>query len=117
MGFEFLTRSLAGDDTTRRPRNFIDAPTRRLPVIGRLRSLPLLALVALAACGQGGSAGEGPDAEAAPVQGGTAIVSRISDFDAFNQFVSTDYDTSQTLRHMLFMPLVALDRSEERRVG
>ena len=75
----------------------------------RRRFVPALLLVALAACQGGGSAGEGPDAEAAPVDGGTAVISRISDFDAFNQFVSTDYDTGQALRFMLFMPLVRLD--------
>jgi peptide/nickel transport system substrate-binding protein len=75
----------------------------------RLRSFHWVFTVLLAACSGGGSAGERPDAEEAPVQGGTAIVSRISDFDAFNQFVSTDYDTSQTMRYMLYMPLVRLD--------
>jgi peptide/nickel transport system substrate-binding protein len=77
-------------------------------VTGPWRSLSVVALAFLAVrCGA--PAGEGPGAEGAPVQGGTAVVSRISDFDAFNQFVSTDYDTSQVLRFMLFMPLVQLD--------
>ena len=54
---------------------------------------------------EGGAAGEaGP-----PVQGGTAVVSRVSDFDAFNQFTSTDFDTGQVLRYLLYMPLVRLD--------
>ena len=76
----------------------------------RFRLAPIaLAVLFLVSCGGGGPAGEGPDAEGAPVQGGTAVASRISDFDAFNQFVSTDYDTSQVLRYMLFMPLVQLD--------
>jgi peptide/nickel transport system substrate-binding protein len=75
----------------------------------RLRPLHWALAMLFAACGGGGSAGERPDAEEAPVEGGTAIVSRISDFDAFNQFVSTDYETSQVLRFMLFMPLVRLD--------
>lgn len=78
-------------------------------MIDRWRHLLVLSLTALVACSGGGSAGEGPGAEEAPVDGGTAVVSRISDFDAFNQLVSTDYDTSQVLRYMLFMPLVQLD--------
>ena len=53
----------------------------------RLRS-PALALTVLAAaaCGGGDPAGEAPDRAQAPVDGGTAVVSRVSDFDAFNQF-------------------------------
>lgn len=79
------------------------------------RSIPnrlsiAMALVAALACGGGGSeTAEGPAPEGAPVDGGTAVISRVSDFDAFNEFVSTDYDTSQVLRQMLFMPLVQLD--------
>lgn len=73
-----------------------------------LRPFSIVLGFALVACG-GGPAGERPAAEEAPVRGGTVVVSRISDFDAFNQLVSTDYDTSQVLRHMLFMPLVQLD--------
>jgi peptide/nickel transport system substrate-binding protein len=74
------------------------------------RSIPLVLLlsVAVGACSES-PAGERPGLEGTPVQGGTAIVSRVSDFDAFNQFVSTDYDTGQVLRNMLFMPLVRLD--------
>ena len=77
----------------------------------RMKSLTLLLSVlalVLAACGDGpaGGAEEGGDE---PVQGGTAVVSKTSDFDALNQFVSTDYDTGQTLRYMLHMPLVQLD--------
>jgi peptide/nickel transport system substrate-binding protein len=74
------------------------------------RPNPLVVLVALllAACGEARDASPfGEEGEA--VQGGTAVVSRVSDFDAFNQFVSTDYDTGQVLRYMLFMPLVRLD--------
>ncbi|HUP20594.1 MAG TPA: peptide-binding protein, partial [Gemmatimonadota bacterium] len=72
----------------------------------------LLASLGAAACG-GERAGEAPDREQAPVDGGTAVISRISDFDAFNQLVSTDYDTSQVLRNMLYMPLVRLDENME----
>jgi peptide/nickel transport system substrate-binding protein len=75
-------------------------------------SRPNLFIVVLAllltACGEG-RGGPGLDGEGTPVQGGTAVVSRVSDFDAFNQLVSTDYDTGQVLRFMLFMPLVRLD--------
>ena len=59
-----------------------------------------LAPFVLTACGD-----RGGDSQVAaggdPVQGGTAVISRVSDFDAFNQFVSTDYDTSQAMRFML----------------
>jgi peptide/nickel transport system substrate-binding protein len=74
------------------------------------RFLALFSLVAtlLAGCGDDGGASSGESSDE-PVQGGTAIVSRISDFDAFNQFVSTDSDAGQVLRYMLFMPLVRLD--------
>ncbi len=74
------------------------------------RWLPSFALLSLLLVGCGGTpAGEGPDAEGAPVQGGTAVVSRVSDFDAFNQFVSTDYDTNQVIDFMLYVPLVRQD--------
>ncbi|MFN2384173.1 MAG: peptide-binding protein [Gemmatimonadota bacterium] len=68
----------------------------------------LLLLLALA-CRGGDSAGEGPDAEESPVNGGTAVTSRTADFDAFNELVSTDYDTSQVMNFMLFQNLVDLD--------
>lgn len=74
----------------------------------RTSLVPSLALITLA-CGGSGSAGEGPGSAEAPVDGGTAVVSRISDFDAFNELVSTDYDTSQVLDFVLFMPLIELD--------
>jgi peptide/nickel transport system substrate-binding protein len=78
------------------------------------RPISLVALLALTvtACGEG-TAGGAADPAGEPVQGGTAIVSRVSDFDAFNQFVSTDYDTSQVLRFMLFTPLVRLNAEME----
>src|SRR5690606_39701710 len=53
----------------------------------------------------------GPIDEGTPIQGGTATVANTSDFDAFNPFVSTDYDTGQVLRFLLFMPLIEIGRA------
>jgi len=64
---------------------------------------------AVAACGGGEPAGEGPGTAGAPVDGGTAVVATVSDFDAFNELTSTDYDTNQTMSYVLFMNLVELD--------
>ena len=66
-------------------------------------------LFAFAACGGGEPAGGGPGTAEAPVDGGTAVVSTVSDFDAFNELVSTDYDTNQTMSFILFMNLIRLD--------
>ena len=66
-------------------------------------------LVAIAACGGGEPAGGGPGTAEAPVDGGTAVISTVSDFDAFNELVSTDYDTNQTMSFILFMNLIGLD--------
>ncbi|MGH7572974.1 MAG: peptide-binding protein [Gemmatimonadota bacterium] len=76
----------------------------------RARSL-LSALLPLAlACGGAGeSPGDQPAGQEAPADGGTVVVARVSDFDAFNALVSTDYDTSQVMDNMLFMTLVRLD--------
>jgi peptide/nickel transport system substrate-binding protein len=60
-------------------------------------------------CGGGEPAGEGPGTAEAPVDGGTAVVSTVSDFDAFNELVSTDYDTNQTMSYILYMNLIQLD--------
>lgn len=73
------------------------------------RSAALYACLVSFACGGGDPAGEGPDAAEAPVDGGTAVVATTSDFDAFNELVSTDYDTNQTMSYVLFMNLVQLD--------
>ncbi len=67
--------------------------------------LPLV----LACGGAGESPGDRPPGQEAPVDGGTAVVAEVSDFDAFNRLVSTDYDTGQVLGYMLFMSLVDLD--------
>lgn len=76
----------------------------------RFRSLLLCipVLILAVACGGGGEAGEGPGAEGAPVDGGTVVIAEVSDFDAFNELISTDYDTSQVLDNILFMNLVRL---------
>ena len=79
----------------------------RRPFARPLLSVPLL--LALACGGPGEPAGEQPATEEAPVDGGTAVVAETADFDAFNELVSTDYDTNQVMSYMLFMPLVALD--------
>jgi peptide/nickel transport system substrate-binding protein len=71
--------------------------------------LPLGITLLLAACGGGEPAGEGPGTADAPVDGGTAVVATVSDFDAFNELVSTDYDTNQTMSFMLYTNLVDLD--------
>jgi peptide/nickel transport system substrate-binding protein len=70
---------------------------------------PLAMVLLMAACGGGEPAGEGPGAAGAPVDGGTAVMATVSDFDAFNELVSTDYDTNQTMSFMLFTNLVKLD--------
>jgi peptide/nickel transport system substrate-binding protein len=73
---------------------------------------PCVLAFQLAGCADdpGGSPSLG---DGTPVQGGTAVVSQVSDFDAFNQFVSTDYNTNQVLRFMLFTPLVRLNDEME----
>ncbi len=79
-------------------------------VISHPISFLALSLTLLAACSRGGeSAGGRPDAESAPVNGGTAVVATVSDFDAFNDLVSTDFETNQVRNFMLFMPLLRLD--------
>jgi len=71
----------------------------------------LVAALALVTACSGGDApaGESTSLERAPVDGGTAVFSTVSDYDALNGFVSTDFDTSEVLGNVLFMPLVRLD--------
>lgn len=72
-------------------------------------SLLMIGLV-FAGCGRGTeTAGQAAGPESAPVDGGTAVISTISDFDAFNDLVSTDFETNQVRNFMLFMPLLRLD--------
>ncbi|HET6341978.1 MAG TPA: peptide-binding protein [Gemmatimonadota bacterium] len=79
----------------------------RCPFARPLLLVPIL--LALACGGPGEPAGDQPDTQEAPVDGGTAVVAETADFDAFNELVSTDYDTNQVMSFMLFMPLVQLD--------
>jgi peptide/nickel transport system substrate-binding protein len=79
-------------------------------MLSRLIPSIALSLMLVAACGRGTeSAGGRPDSESAPVNGGTAVVATVSDFDAFNDLVSTDFETNQVRNFMLFMPLLRLD--------
>ncbi|HUF89389.1 MAG TPA: peptide-binding protein [Gemmatimonadota bacterium] len=77
-------------------------------MIARLRFPSILLIAALVGCGSE-PAGEGPGTAGAPVHGGTAVVVTTSDFDAFNELVSTDYDTGQVMNFVLFANLVRLD--------
>ena len=77
-------------------------------MIAWLRSTPILLILPLIGCGSE-PAGEGPGTAGAPVDGGTAVVVTTSDFDAFNELVSTDYDTNQTMNYVLFTTLIRLD--------
>lgn len=75
-----------------------------------MRTLPalLILFLSIVTCRGGEGAGEGPGSEGAPVDGGTVVIANTSDFDAFNELVSTDYETSQVMDNMLFMNLVRL---------
>lgn len=75
------------------------------------RSLSILILTAflLTGCGGGDAPAGGGAAGGGPRQGGTAVVALLSDFDAFNQFVSTTFETGEVMRRILYTPLVALD--------
>ena len=76
------------------------------------RSLFIILPLLLTACGDTPAGERSGDADE-PVQGGTAVVSTISDFDALSEFVSTSYDANQVIREMLFMPLVKMDEEFE----
>jgi peptide/nickel transport system substrate-binding protein len=83
----------------------------RLP---RRFSVPLALAGALGlwACGGGGGGGtaEKPLSEGEPKRGGTLIWTSPSDFDALNNFVSTDYETQEANRYVLFMTLIQYDK-------
>ncbi len=88
--------------------------TRALP---RNRALPwpllalFLAASAAAGCGGGGGerTAEKPAFEGEPRRGGTLVMTSPSDFDALNPLVSTDFDTQDAARFLLFMTLVQYD--------
>ena len=73
------------------------------------RLLPAIAAAGLAACG--GDAGERgeQDAGGTPVQGGTAAIAVLSDFQAFNPVTNTHLTTDDVVKHMLFTPLIQYD--------
>ncbi len=75
--------------------------------LSRSAAFVLLTVVTLGC--SGGGAGQGPSPAGAPVDGGTATVAETSDFDAFNELVSTDYDTNQVMDNMLFVTLIRFD--------
>jgi peptide/nickel transport system substrate-binding protein len=64
-------------------------------------------LMALA-CGGPGPDVE-PDAESAPVTGGTAVVGVSADFDALNELSATSAITDQVIGHVLFQNLLRYD--------
>lgn len=69
----------------------------------------VLALVVTGCGGGGGTVGEKPESAGTPKRGGTLVIGVISDFDAFSDFVGTDYETKEAVRQMLFMTLVQYD--------
>src|SRR5687768_11969946 len=72
-----------------------------------LRKLALLTLLLVAGCG--GEGGDGGGGTGEPVQGGTAVVALLADFQAFNPVTNTAVYSDEVMRHMLFTPLVQLD--------
>jgi peptide/nickel transport system substrate-binding protein len=77
------------------------------------RLLPVIAAIVLSACGGGDGGGGGAGKEGAdkgtPVQGGTAAISVLSDFQAFNPVTNTHLTTDDVIKHMLFTPLIQYD--------
>jgi peptide/nickel transport system substrate-binding protein len=76
------------------------------------RLLPAIAAATLAACGGGDSGGEqGKAGEkgGTPVQGGTAAVAMLADFQAFNPVTNTHLTSDDVIKHMLFTPLIQYD--------
>lgn len=75
--------------------------------------VPLLAAVLSGAAGCG-SSGESREADpSAPVDGGTAVVGVFSEFDGFNELVSTDATATEVMEHMLYVPLLRWDGNFE----
>src|SRR5687767_2227606 len=77
-----------------------------LPFRPTILSTILMAL----ACGGPGPDVE-PDAESAPVAGGTAIVGASADFDALNELSATSAITDQVIGHLLFQNLLRYDEN------
>lgn len=74
---------------------------------------PLLAAVlsGAAGCGSGGEGREAAPSE--PVDGGTVVIGVFSEFDGFNELVSTDATATEVMEHMLYVPLLRWDGSFE----
>ena len=82
----------------------------------RLRSRTALVgcLSLLVACGGMEDGGEGSPADQVPEgerYGGTAVIGGIGDLQSMNGLVSTDYNSNNIQRHMLFMTAVAYDEN------
>ena len=78
------------------------------------RLLPaIIAAIVLSACGGGDNGGGGDDKGGAdkgtPVQGGTAAISVLSDFQSFNPVTNTHLTSDDVIKHMLFTPLIQYD--------
>jgi peptide/nickel transport system substrate-binding protein len=78
------------------------------------RLLPAIAAIVLSACGGGdgggGGAGKGGDEKGGtPVQGGTAAISVLADFQSFNPVTNTHLTSDDVIKHMLFTPLIQYD--------
>jgi len=76
------------------------------------RLLPAIAAIALAACGGDGGGG-GAEKDGAnpgqPVQGGTAAIAVLADFQSFNPVTNTHLTSDDVIKHMLFTPLIQYD--------
>lgn len=76
------------------------------------RLLPAIAAIVLSACGggdEGGGAGKGGAEGGTPVQGGTAAISVLSDFQSFNPVTNTHLTSDDVNKNMLFTPLIQYD--------
>lgn len=65
----------------------------------------------LAACGGGNGGGQDQAGEkgGTPVEGGTAAIAVLADFQAFNPVTNTHLTSDDVIKHMLFTPLVQYD--------
>lgn len=83
----------------------------------RRAARPVLAGVALTFPFLGGGAGCGSrDARSSeeildPVDGGTVVLGIFSEFDGFNEFVSTDANATEIMENLLFVPLLRRDEN------